>query len=105
MTEHSDVGGKVGTALASIGSFIAGYIQSDIIFNELVRLFSSCMIAALGAAIGYYVTQWLREMDLKRTQTRDIQIPNPGAHQSVSARIKKAQARRYFANKNKKDQP
>jgi hypothetical protein len=100
---HSDVGGKVGTALASIGSFVAGYVQSDLIFNELVRLFSSCMIAALGAAIGYYVTRWLKSMDSRWDQ---IQPPvNPGAHPSkMSARIKKTTTRRNFAKRKPSDE-
>jgi 7-keto-8-aminopelargonate synthetase-like enzyme len=76
----NDIGGKVGTALASIGSFIASYELSDIIFNELVRLISSCTIAAVGALIGYKVTAYLKKLDERRKQReQDHHNINPGS--------------------------
>lgn len=101
---HQDLGGKVGTALASIGSFIAAFVQSDIIINELVRLFSSCIIAGVGALIGYYVTKILRRMDDVRKQ-KDLPNINPGskAPEKLSSRARKAALRKYFATKSKRD--
>lgn len=61
-----DLGEKVGTVLASLGSFVVAQALSDTILNELVRLLSSCLIAALGAAIGYWVTRWMKRREEKR---------------------------------------
>lgn len=61
-----DLGEKVGTVVASIGSFVVAQALSDTILNELVRLLSSCLIAALGAAIGYLVTRWMKKRDERR---------------------------------------
>lgn len=60
---HSDISERVGTVSASIGAWITAYMNSDVIINEILRLFSSCMIAGLGAVIGYYVTKYLRQRD------------------------------------------
>lgn len=101
---HQDIGGKVGTALASIGSFIAAFVQSDIIINELVRLLSSCMIAAVGAAIGYYITRLLRRLDEK--SKGDIPPINVGAvaPSTHSSKVRKAMIRKRYAQHKPKDQ-
>jgi len=70
MNHITDLGGKVGTVLASIGSFIAAQVLSDTLLPELIRLFSSCIIAFLGAIIGYYVTKLLKNIDTKNTSKR-----------------------------------
>lgn len=102
MTNHSDVGGKIGTALASIGSFVAAFVQSDTFINELVRLFSSCVIAALGALIGYKITRWLRLFDQKRDATPPNVNVGSEAPKTPNSRARKAIIRKNYAAKNPK---
>lgn len=96
MQHLHDLGGKVGTVLASIGSFIAAQVLSETILNELVRLLSSSLIAALGAAIGYYITRLLRRLEERRRDRNDPpDFPNPGA--VADARFKNQEPRQADA--------
>jgi membrane protein YqaA with SNARE-associated domain len=63
---HTDISERLSVTLASTGAWITAYAASNIIFNEMIRLFSSCLIAALGAIIGYYITKELKRRDAKR---------------------------------------
>lgn len=62
---HQQISERVGTIMASIGAWITAYVSSDVIFNEVVRLLSSSIIAACGAYIGYKVTKYLKDQDSK----------------------------------------
>lgn len=100
MQHIHDMGVKVGTALASIGSFVVAQALSDALINELVRLLSSSIIAALGAVIGYLVTRWLKKLDSPSIE--DMSKTNAGGKSPAkhSARYKKTQTRKRFTPKS-----
>jgi len=70
-----DLGQKVGTAIASIGSFITAYAASEQLINELVRLLSSSLIAAFGALIGFFITKYLKKWERSIEEKKKIKPP------------------------------
>ena len=70
-----DLGQKVGTAIASLGSFVTTYVASEQLINELIRLLSSSIIAALGALIGFFVTKALRKWEKRIEERNKIKPP------------------------------
>lgn len=59
----SDMAHKIGTAIASISSGVSAYLFSEMIISELIRILSSCIIAGLGAFIGFYLTKAMKQRE------------------------------------------